>query len=156
MKRSEKTINERAHIDAIIRDSLVCRLAMAVDNEPYVVPISFGYDGECLYFHTGMSGRKLDFIHANSRVCFEFERGVDLVRNPEKACNWSFSFESVIGYGTVVELTDPNKKKHGLNQIMIQYSGSEWSFDPSVMSKTRAWCLTIDSITGKRSGEDAA
>jgi nitroimidazol reductase NimA-like FMN-containing flavoprotein (pyridoxamine 5'-phosphate oxidase superfamily) len=27
-------------------------LGLAKDNSPYIVPVSFGYDGDAIYFHT--------------------------------------------------------------------------------------------------------
>jgi len=151
MRRSEKEIANREDIDAIIQGSEVCRLAFAVADEPYLVPVSFGYDGCALYFHTAASGRKIDCIEANNRVCFEFERNVHLVPSVDNPCLWTFSFESVIGYGTVTELVGPDDKAHGLNQIMLHYSGKEWEYEPLVLTMTRVWCIGIDSVMGKRS-----
>ena len=39
MKRSDKEITDREQLGAIILDSLVCRLALARDNVPYLVPM---------------------------------------------------------------------------------------------------------------------
>ena len=58
MRRTDKEITSRSEIDEIIRDSDVCRLAFAVSDEPYLVPVSFGFDGKTLYFFRG--GRYLD------------------------------------------------------------------------------------------------
>jgi hypothetical protein len=44
MRRTDKEIRSREEIDEIIRGSHVCRIAMAMDNMPYIVPVSFGYD----------------------------------------------------------------------------------------------------------------
>ena len=107
MKRSDKEITDREHLGAIIRNSLVCRLALARDNVPYLVPMSFGYDGAAIYLHTAPEGRKIGFFETNPQVCFEFERHVELRRDPQSACKWSFNFESVIGYGTLGELVEP-------------------------------------------------
>jgi nitroimidazol reductase NimA-like FMN-containing flavoprotein (pyridoxamine 5'-phosphate oxidase superfamily) len=150
MRRRDKEIADRGDIDAIIRGCEVCRFAFAVENEPYIVPVSFGYDGAALFFHTAASGRKIEFLEANDRVCFEFERNVRLERDPEIACKWTFAFESVIGYGTVSELTDPAEKARGLDQIMLQYSGKQWELNASVLAKTRVWKALIESLTGKR------
>ena len=68
MRRRDREIASRQDIDSIIRSAPVCRLAFADGKEPYVVPVSFGYDGETIYIHTAKSGRKIDFIEANSRV----------------------------------------------------------------------------------------
>jgi nitroimidazol reductase NimA-like FMN-containing flavoprotein (pyridoxamine 5'-phosphate oxidase superfamily) len=151
MRRRDKEITSRQELDAIIRACLVCRLAFADGNEPYMVPVSFGYEGECFYFHTAASGRKLDFITRNSRVCFELEKDVHLVPDPDQACKWTFSFETVIGYGTVTELTSTESKSHGLDAIMQHYSGRSWQLDPAALGSTRVWSISIESLTGKRS-----
>ncbi|MCW8984119.1 MAG: pyridoxamine 5'-phosphate oxidase family protein, partial [Thermoanaerobaculales bacterium] len=62
MRRRDKEITSRQEIDEIIRSALVCRIALADRDEPYVVPVSFGYDGDALFIHTARSGRKIDFF----------------------------------------------------------------------------------------------
>jgi nitroimidazol reductase NimA-like FMN-containing flavoprotein (pyridoxamine 5'-phosphate oxidase superfamily) len=151
MRRSDKEIMSRAEIDAIVHGCDVCRLGFAAGNEPYVVPLSFGYDGRELYFHTARTGRKIDCIEVNNRACFELERNVELIRDPDQPCEWSFAFESVIGFGTVHELTTDEDRERGLNRIMEHYSGRRWRFDPTATRGVRVWRLVIESITGKRS-----
>jgi nitroimidazol reductase NimA-like FMN-containing flavoprotein (pyridoxamine 5'-phosphate oxidase superfamily) len=151
MRRSEKEIADRDEIDAVIEGSEVCRLAFAVADQPYLVPASFGYDGQAIYFHTAATGKKIDCIEANNRVCFELERGVQLIPGSEKACTWSFAFESVIGYGRVSELVTADQKRHGLDRIMRHYSGRSWDYDQAALDSTRVWKITIESMTGKRS-----
>jgi uncharacterized protein len=151
VRRVDKAITDRKQIEAIIRDSLVCRLALTNDQVPYLVPVSFGYDGAALYLHTAPEGRKIEYFTANPRVCFEFERGVEVRRDPLLACKWSLNYESVIGYGTISEVSDPAEKERALNCIMRQYSGKDWTFDAADVAKTRTWKITISSLTGKRS-----
>ena len=149
MRRNEKEIIDRGEIDAIINASQVCRVALAKDNQPYLVPLSFGYDGQAIYLHTAVEGKKIDYIEANNRVCVEFERDVRLKPDEKKACKWSIYFESVIGDGTIQELTSLEDKQYGLNQIMRHYSGKDWDFDSKAMAKTRLWKITIASLCGK-------
>ena len=153
MRRRDREIEGRKEIDDVLHGAEVLHLGFAVDGDPYVVPISFGYDGTGLYIHTAKEGRKIDCSGANPRVCFQVERDVRLVTDPEDACAWSFAFESVIGYGEVIELTDPEEKALGLNHVMRHYSGKDWDFDPGVMTATRVWRISIESVTGKRSVE---
>jgi nitroimidazol reductase NimA-like FMN-containing flavoprotein (pyridoxamine 5'-phosphate oxidase superfamily) len=153
LRRSDREVTSRREIDEILHRALVCHLAFAVDGEPYAIPISYGYDGHSIYIHTANEGRKIDCIGANPRVCFQVEHGVRLVSHPEDACAWSFSFESVIGYGEVVELTAVEDKAAGLNQIMLHYSDRSWSFDPAMLAATRVWEIPIESVSGKRSVE---
>ena len=152
MRRKEKQITERKEIDAVIHASPVCRMAMARDNRPYLVPLSFGYDGRAVYIHTAMEGKKIDFIKANPRVCIEFEDGVRVLPDDNQACKWSFAFQSVIGFGTIRELQDPDQKEEGLDHIMRHYADREWTYNPKAAAKTRVWKIDLDSLHGKRSG----
>jgi hypothetical protein len=151
LRRKEKQIIERKEIDAVMHASPVCRMAMARDNQPYLVPLSFGYDGSAVYIHTAAQGKKIDFIQANPRVCIEFEHQVSVIRDDNLACKWSFKFESVIGFGTIRELRDPEQKQQGLDQIMRHYSDKAWTFDPKAVEKTRVWRIDLESLSGKRS-----
>ncbi len=47
-------------------------LGCARDNHPYVVPMHYAFDGECLFFFT-TEGTKTEFIAANHEVCFQVE-----------------------------------------------------------------------------------
>jgi nitroimidazol reductase NimA-like FMN-containing flavoprotein (pyridoxamine 5'-phosphate oxidase superfamily) len=155
MRRTDKEIADLGLINQIIESSQICRLGLANNNTPYVLPVSFGYDGKAVYFHTAKEGQKIEFMNANDRVCFECEHGVELVRNDSNPCKWSFSFQSVIGYGTVRELTERSEKTAGLNTIMKHYSGHEWSFTAEDLKTIRVWRIGIESFTGKQSKDKA-
>ena len=151
MRRTDREVTVRAEIDEIVRGSLVCRVAMAKDNLPYLVPLCFGYDGTALYVHTAAEGKKIEHFEANQQVCFEFERNVELRRDAHSACKWSMTYESAIGYGTIAELMEPAAKEQALNQIMRQYSGRNWPLDATSVASLRVWKIAIASMTGKRS-----
>jgi nitroimidazol reductase NimA-like FMN-containing flavoprotein (pyridoxamine 5'-phosphate oxidase superfamily) len=151
MRRTDKEIRSREEIDGIIRGSDVCRIALAMDNMPYIVPVSFGYDGESIYLHTAREGKKISYFKNNNNICFEFERNVKLFANPENACKWTFSYESVIGFGKILELESVEQKEIGINKIMSHYSGKEWVFGEDQLKNIRVWKIEIASMTGKRS-----
>jgi nitroimidazol reductase NimA-like FMN-containing flavoprotein (pyridoxamine 5'-phosphate oxidase superfamily) len=151
MRRKDKEITDRQLISDIISKCQVCRLGLACNHTPYIVPVSFGYDGDAIYFHTAKEGKKIDYIAANSSVCFEFEHGVQVLPDGSSPCKWSFSFQSVIGYGNVHELTAPAAKAEGLHRIMAQYSNRRWAFGDKSLDTIRVWKITIDSMTGKQS-----
>jgi nitroimidazol reductase NimA-like FMN-containing flavoprotein (pyridoxamine 5'-phosphate oxidase superfamily) len=151
MRRKDKQVTDLEVISGIINNSQVCRLGLAKDNVPYVVPVSFGYDHDAIFFHTAKNGRKIEYFEANNRVCFEFEDRVQVLADETVPCQWSFSFRSVIGFGTVCELVDEGEKRDGLNRIMQEYSGREWPIDPKRMQGVRVWKIVIESMTGKQS-----
>lgn len=151
MRRSEKEIQDRASMDEVIARAEVCRLGLCVDNEPYVVPVSFGYDGTSIYFHTATDGMAIDYLSSNNQVCFELEYDVRILTNDTRACGWSHSFYSVIGFGKVQELTETSRKVFALNRVMEHYSGKEWDFEVDMLAQIRTWCISIDQMTGKQS-----
>jgi nitroimidazol reductase NimA-like FMN-containing flavoprotein (pyridoxamine 5'-phosphate oxidase superfamily) len=153
MRRSEREITSRDEIDAILLRERTLRVAFAVDNEPYIVPLSYGYDPKkgSLYMHTAAVGRKLEFIARNPRVCFEVEGPVSL-RPAAKACAWGLDYESVIGYGRVSEVVEFEEKTDALRCLMRQQTGESttWTFVAEELSATRVWALRIEWVTGKR------
>jgi nitroimidazol reductase NimA-like FMN-containing flavoprotein (pyridoxamine 5'-phosphate oxidase superfamily) len=155
MRRSDKEFTDLETIHAIVRGCEVCRLGLAVDGEPYVVPVSFGFNGESVFFHTAKHGRKIEMMEANPRVCVQFERNVTLVTDDENACSWTFHFESVIGFGSVTELVAGRDKIIGLNRIMKHYSNRDWTFEGPSLDSTRVWRIDLDVLTGKRSESKA-
>ena len=151
MRRTDKEIGSREEINAILRGSHVCRIALAMDNMPYIIPVSFGYDGESIYIHTAKEGKKINYFKNGNDVCFEFERNVKLFKDTKIACKWTFSYESVIGFGKIHELESLEQREVGLNRIMSQYSGKKWVFGEGPLKNIRVWKIEITSITGKRS-----
>jgi nitroimidazol reductase NimA-like FMN-containing flavoprotein (pyridoxamine 5'-phosphate oxidase superfamily) len=154
MRRSDKEIKDREAIDIIINKAEVCRIGFAKDNVPYIVPLSFGYDGEHIYFHSASKGRKIDFIESNNFVCFELEDSVKIARNKNNPCKWSFYFKSVIGYGLIEEIKDRDKKIKALDNIMLHYANEKQNFDYNNISLIRVWRIKIKSLTGKKSKEN--
>ncbi|MEA3309571.1 MAG: pyridoxamine 5'-phosphate oxidase family protein [Chloroflexota bacterium] len=150
MRRKEKEIVNQAQIDAIINSCDVCRLGLSKDNRPYVIPISFGYDGQNIYFHTALVGQKLEYLAANAQVCVEFERQVQIIPHATSPCSWSAAFQSVICFGAAEEITAPEKMLAALNTIMRHYSGREWEIPPEQLSVLRTWRIKISTWHGKQ------
>ncbi len=151
MRREEKEIKEIEQISKVIKKCQVCRLGLAQDNVPYIIPLSFGYDGSTIYFHTAKKGRKIEILSVNNKVCFEFEAGVEIVEDIANPCSWSFSFQSVVGFGTAEELSSHDEKIKGLSQIMAQYSDKNWTFKNISLKNLRVWAIHIETMTGKQS-----
>ncbi len=81
MRRKDKEITDATGIKNIIEKATVCRLGMVKEGKPYIVPLSFGFRKNVLYFHSALKGRKIDCIRNNSNVCFEFDLIADFVCN---------------------------------------------------------------------------
>lgn len=152
MRRNEKQIINRSEIDFVIKNSDVCRLALTKNNIPYIVPVSFGYNGESLFIHTALEGKKIDFIKENNLVCFEFDANVKTLDDDTVPCKWTAAYKSVIGYGKMLEIEVLEERIYAINQIMLQYSGKEWAFNEEMLKRVKIWKIKIDDVSGKVSG----
>jgi len=154
MRRKEKEITDRNIMDAIINRALSCHLSCCIDNTPYIVPLSYGYDGKSVYFHSAQQGKKTSILMENPRVCLAFEIGMELIPDLDKACDWGVQFMSVIANGTAERLSNSADKHYGLNEIMKHYSGKSWDFPESEIGKTDIWKIEIETISGKKSHKE--
>ena len=153
MRRKEKEISDLQEIEAIINEAEVCRLGLAVDNTPYVVPLFFGYDNRCLYIHCAREGRKLDMIRHNSTVCFEMTVDVHIINRDKPACQWSSTYRSVIGYGEASIIDDFEEKKQALDIIMRHYSQqTTFEYAKNSVDKMRVIKIAVREMSGKTSG----
>ena len=148
MRRKEREIGDRKEIDGIIARCRVCRLALCDEGQPYVVPLHFGYDGRCLYFHAALEGKKIDILRRNDRVAFEFDILHGIVPG-ERACDWGSRYESVVGSGRAEIVEDAKARKAALDCIMRQYGGDAGDFSESVLARTLILRVRILALSGK-------
>ena len=149
MRRKEKEIVEKNEIEDVIAAAKVCRLAMAENGQPYIVPLCFGYADDVLYFHSAMEGKKLNILKQNNRICFEFDIDTE-IKIGKIACQWGMKFRSVIGFGRAYFIEDPESKRSALDTIMRQYSSDAFEFPDKTIDKTTVIRVEIESMTGKR------
>ena len=153
MRRKDREVTDPGIIAELLGSAEVCRIAMVDNGEPYVIPLNYGYCDNALYIHSAAAGRKIQILKRNSRVCFEIESPISIVRDAE-ACRWGTRARSLIGYGNVEIVTDREQKKQGLDIIMRQhgkkdpnlYAGKQ--LDSVVILK-----VVIESVTCKQLGD---
>lgn len=86
-------------IDNILTSQVVGRLACSNGKQPYIVPVTFSYDGKYIYGQTNI-GTKLRILRKNPNVCFETDVMTDMR-------NW----KSVVVYGKFEELKNKEAEK---------------------------------------------
>jgi hypothetical protein len=96
---------DKMQITNILSSQVIGRLACSDGKHPYIVPVTYTYDGKYIYGQSN-EGTKLNILRKNPHVCFE----VDMVTN---MANW----QSVVVYGTFEELT--NKEADEARDILF-------------------------------------
>lgn len=138
-------------IESIIRQATVCRIAMSDGGQPYVVPVSFGYEDGTLYFHSSIKGRKVDILRQNNAVCVEFDVDREITK-AESVCNWGVKYRSVIGFGRAVFIEGVEEKQRALDIIVAHYGGDPHDYPQATLNKTTVVQIEIQDVTAKVSG----
>ena len=82
-------------------------------------------------------------------LVFELDTGYAL-READSGCGFSCRFQSVIGTGVIRPVTDPEEKRHGLEQIMGHLSGrTDWDFPEGAVQSTAVFRLDVTDMTCK-------
>jgi uncharacterized protein len=151
MRRKDKEITDSKSIEEIITRAKVFRLALALDDTPYIIPLCFGYRAKTIYFHSAREGKKIDIIKKNNQVCFEFDIDYELVES-ENSCKWGMKYRSVIGFGRVTVIENMKEKQEALGIIMGNYSEKSFQFPENMVTATLVAKIDIEQISGKYSG----
>ena len=151
MRRKDKEITDPAEIEKIIQEAQICRLAMIDGSRPYMIPLSFGYEGDSLYFHSGHKGKKIDVLRLSPTVCFEMDLQGNVLEDG-KACRWSVQYRSVIGFGKVEFLENPDEKRDAFRVIMAHYSDRVFEFSDEMLKSVTLLKVKIAEISAKQSG----
>ena len=131
----------------------VGRLACARENQPYIVPFHFVFDGGKNCYAVSTLGQKIEWMRANSLVCVE----VDDIEN-------QFEWTSLVVFGRYQELPDAAEfeternrayellSRHALWWQPAYVTGAHLS--PATDDKPIYFRIFIDKITGRRAFSD--
>jgi hypothetical protein len=120
-------------------------------GQPYVISLNYVYCEGKFYFHSKLTGRKLDNLAQNNRVCFEVSETIKITSPDDLPCACATRYASVVAFGTARILADNTEKAAALNQLVEKYETKPYA---AVDEQHAAGCavveIRIDKITGKR------
>ena len=122
------------------------------EGYPYIVPINFYYEQGKFLFHSGLHGKKLEYIKANPRVCFQVTNHSKVVEK-ENPCNFTVYYRSVIAFGNA-QIIEEKKKKLILLEKFAQSFTDDLveSLDEGSTQRVALIEMKIHSICGKKNG----
>ena len=152
MTKREFRITDEAQIQEILDKAKVLHLGLAVNNEPYVVPLNYGCVMEngklTLYLHSAVQGKKLDMIRANPNVFFE----MDCDRMPfegKVACQYGMVYSSIMGRGTAHIVEDVEEKTKAMSILMKTQTGLDFTFNERLVSIVSVIRIDVTEFTAK-------
>lgn len=116
-RHPERGCFDRAAIHAIIDEALLCHVGVALDGQPFVMPMLHARIGDELYLHGAQKSRLLCALAGGSAVAVTFTLldGLVLARS---AFHHSMNYRSVVALGTPVEVTDDAEKRRALDALV--------------------------------------
>ncbi|MBO5897326.1 MAG: pyridoxamine 5'-phosphate oxidase family protein [Clostridia bacterium] len=152
LTRREKLITDIDTVIDILEKSKVLHLGLVDGDEPYVVPMNYGYtmdEGKLtLWLHGATQGRKYDIIRKNPKVFFEMECDLQPFEG-DVACKYGISYTSLMGRGTAVIIEDSQEKQDALTFLMKTQTGMDFEFNEKLASVVGIIRIDVTDYTAK-------
>ena len=152
MTKRERQVTDEKQILEILDKSKVLYLGLSVNDEPYVVPMNYGYtheDGKLvLYLHSAVRGKKLDMIRTNPKVFF----AIDCDRKPFEGvlpCQYGLVYSSVMGKGVATIVEDVQEKMKAMSILMKTQTEKDFTFNEKLVSIVTVIRIDVESYTAK-------
>jgi uncharacterized protein len=110
----------------ILDEAFICHVGFTVDNQPYVIPTSYGRDGDNLYVHGSAASRMLRGMKDGLPVCVTVTLldGLVLARS---VFNHSMNYRSVVVLGTASAVEDAAEKIAALKALTEHIIPGRWN-----------------------------
>lgn len=152
MTRRERQLFEINEIIKILDKSKVLHLGLVDGDEPYVVPMNYGYTMEneklTLWLHGATQGRKLDVMRANPKVFFSMECDLQPFEG-DVACRYGVGYSSLMGKGIAEIVEDVEIKKNALTYLMKTQTGKDFEFNDKLVSVVSVIKIDVSEYTAK-------
>lgn len=148
--RKDREITDSKILTKILKSAKYVTVALCMENEPYLVSLSHGYDEQknCLYFHCANQGKKLVYAKANNRVWGQAVEDYGVVEE----CDYAYA--SVHFSGRLFIVNGMEEKRHAMEVMVRQVSPNPEAklakIRPERLASTTLGRIDIDGMTGKR------
>ena len=150
VRRKEREITDPVEMRQVLKATKFVTVALCMDNEPYLVSLSHGYDQtkNCIYFHCAPEGKKLVYMKANSKVWGQavLDFGVT------EECDYAYT--SVQFRGNLCLIEDLAEKQHAMEVLVHQVSLNPDEklshIKPERLASTTMGRIDITYMSGKK------
>jgi nitroimidazol reductase NimA-like FMN-containing flavoprotein (pyridoxamine 5'-phosphate oxidase superfamily) len=143
---------DRAVLEAILDEGLVCHAGFVVSGQPYVIPTTYGRVGDQLYLHGSAASRMLKAMRGGIPVCVTVTLldGLVLARS---AFHHSMNYRSAMVLGTAHEVVDDAERWAALRAIVDHVVPGRWDAvrhpSENELRATLVLRLAIDEASAK-------
>jgi uncharacterized protein len=151
LRRKERAMKTSREMELLLERMPVGRMAVTTEEGPYIVAVNYLFFEGCIYFHSGLTGRKMEALRADSRVCFMVDEiGPQVLW--EQGCGISQVYKSVVCFGKAQFVEGKVEKGRILEKMVQKYVPSSYTSSPMKdqnIKKTAVVRIVIESMSGK-------
>jgi uncharacterized protein len=125
VREPQNAVYDRDTVNAILDEAFLCHVGFTVDAQPYVIPTSYGREGDMLYIHGSAASRMLRNLDQGVPVCVTVTLldGLVLARS---IFNHSMNYRSVVILGTATKVEDRAEKMAALRALSEHIIPNRW------------------------------
>jgi nitroimidazol reductase NimA-like FMN-containing flavoprotein (pyridoxamine 5'-phosphate oxidase superfamily) len=152
VREHERGVYDRASVNQILDEGFLCHVGFVLDGQPFVIPTSYGRDGDVLYIHGSAASRMLRNLDQGIPVCITVTLldGLVLARS---VFNHSMNYRSVVILGKATLVSDVEEKLKALRTLSEHILPHRWddSRQPNEkeLKATSALRIPIDEFSAK-------
>ena len=155
-RHPERGAYDRATIDSILDEALICHLGFVADGRPFVIPTIHARHGDTLYVHGSPGSRMLRTAKEGVDICVTVTLldGLVLARS---VYNHSMNYRSAVVLGRAREVTDRDEKLRAMQRVVEHVLPGRWDDarqpNDGEIKGTTILALPLDEASAKiRSG----
>ena len=153
MTKRERQVTDEKQILQILNTAKVLHLGLAVNNEPYVVPMNYGFCLEngklTVYMHSALKGKKLDMIRENPNVFFEIDCDMEPFGEGDIPCQYGMVYSSIMGKGKATIVEDVEEKIRAMKVLMKTQTDKDFEFNDRLVSIVAVIRIDVEGYTAK-------
>ena len=125
VREPDRAVYDREAVNHLLDEGFLCHVGFVVDGQPFVIPTSYGREGDVLYIHGSAASRMLRNLSQGIRVCITVTLldGLVLARS---IFNHSMNYRSVVILGTATLVDDPEEKLKALRVLSEHIMPHRW------------------------------
>ena len=133
----ERGAYDRETIYAIIDEALICHVSFVQDDQPFIIPINHGRDGDSILLHGSRNSRLMKHIASGAPVCLAFTL-VDGLVLARSTFHSSMHYRSVVVFGHGAAVDEKNEKLAAFAVLTEHLARGRWKDSRPVTAKEMA------------------
>jgi hypothetical protein len=117
---------ERAALDRILDEALICHVGFVQDGQPFVIPTIHARDGDTIYLHGSPASRMLRHLKQGADVCITVTI-VDGIVAARSVFHHSMNYRSAVVLGTPRLVDDETERLHALEMVTEHMLPGRWA-----------------------------